>query len=73
LAGTRLADAQFNRRSAASGGCYLRRQIAVTGDDELRELERELPGYAQGMGVTVRPPDAATAAALYERMNSGPG
>jgi len=97
----------------------LRRQIAVTGDDELRELERELLGYARDMGVTVPPPaeapraiattmrlrtqwgelalmtliatfgtalditlaelsletflpaDPATAAALYERMNSG--
>src|SRR3954447_12669072 len=31
----------------------LRRQIAVTGDDELRALERELVGYAEEMGVTV--------------------
>src|SRR3954453_6553636 len=31
----------------------LRRQIAVTGDDELRALERELMGYAEEMGVTV--------------------
>lgn len=31
----------------------LRRQIAVTGDDELRELERELVGYAHDMGVDV--------------------
>jgi len=99
----------------------LRRQIAVTGDDELRELERELLGYARDLGVTVPPPaeapraiattmrlrtqwgelalmtmiatfgtalditlaelsletflpaDAATAAALYERMNSSRG
>ena len=31
----------------------LRRQIAVTGDEELRELERELVGYLEHMGVTV--------------------
>ena len=31
----------------------LRRQIAITGDDELRALERELVGYAEDMGVTV--------------------
>jgi len=33
----------------------LRRQIAVTGDDGLRELERELVGYAADMGVAVPP------------------
>ena len=33
----------------------LRRQIAITGDDELRALERELVGYAQEMGVGVAP------------------
>jgi transcriptional regulator with XRE-family HTH domain len=37
----------------------LRRQIAVTGDDELRELERELIGYLEGMGVSVPPVDEA--------------
>ena len=35
----------------------LRRQIAVTGDDELRELERELVGYATELGITVPPLD----------------
>jgi len=97
----------------------LRRQIAVTGDDGLRALERELVGYAAAMGITVPPEtesprsiampmrlrtdtgelalitliatfgtalditlaelsletflpaDAATAAALFARMNSG--
>jgi transcriptional regulator with XRE-family HTH domain len=33
----------------------LRRQIAITGDDELRDLERELIGYANDMGVAVPP------------------
>ena len=31
----------------------LRRQIAITGDDDLRELERELLGYADDMGISV--------------------
>jgi len=31
----------------------LRRQIAVTGDDDLRDLERELVGYAADLGITV--------------------
>jgi transcriptional regulator with XRE-family HTH domain len=31
----------------------LRRQVAVTGDEELRELERELVGYLDDMGVSV--------------------
>src|SRR3954452_19729485 len=31
----------------------VRRQIAVTGDEELRALEHELVGYANDMGVTV--------------------
>jgi len=98
----------------------LRRQIAITGDEELRELERELLGYAHDMGISVPaaveaprsiatpmrlrtesgelalmtmvatfgtalditlaelsletflPADAATAAALFARMNSTP-
>ena len=29
----------------------IRRQIAITGDDDLRELETELAGYARAMGV----------------------
>jgi transcriptional regulator with XRE-family HTH domain len=33
----------------------LRRQVAVTGDEVLRELERELLGYAADMGVAVPP------------------
>ncbi len=33
----------------------LRRQVAVTGDEVLRELERELVGYAADMGVAVPP------------------
>jgi hypothetical protein len=30
----------------------LRRQVAITGDDELRALEGELAGYAEAMGVS---------------------
>ncbi len=33
----------------------LRRQIAITGDEELRALERELIGYVVDMGVAVPP------------------
>jgi hypothetical protein len=31
----------------------VRRQIAVTGDDELKDLERELIGYADEMGLAI--------------------
>jgi len=31
----------------------VRRQIAITGDDELRALERELIGYAEEMGLAI--------------------
>src|SRR5262249_56132111 len=31
----------------------VQRQIAVTGDDELQELERELIGYADEMGLSI--------------------
>jgi transcriptional regulator with XRE-family HTH domain len=33
----------------------LRRQIAITGDEELRALELELLGYARDMGISVPP------------------
>jgi hypothetical protein len=52
----------------------LRRQIAVTGDDELRALERELLGYTEAMGVTV-PPVAETprSIATTMRLRTGSG
>ena len=45
----------------------LRRQIAVTGDDELRALEHELVGYATDMGV-VLPPAAEAPRAIATPM-----
>jgi transcriptional regulator with XRE-family HTH domain len=40
----------------------VRRQIAVTGDDELRALADELVGYAVELGVSVPPPQEASRA-----------
>jgi transcriptional regulator with XRE-family HTH domain len=40
----------------------VRRQIAVTGDDELRTLADELMGYAVELGVSVPPPQEASRA-----------
>jgi len=37
----------------------VRRQVAVTGDDELRALGDELEGYAAELGVTLHPPQEA--------------
>jgi transcriptional regulator with XRE-family HTH domain len=37
----------------------LRRQVAITGDDELRALEAELIGYAASMGTSAPPPAEA--------------
>ena len=52
----------------------LRRQIAVTGDDELRELEIELVGYAADMGVAVPPaPEAARPIAMPMRLRTDAG
>ncbi len=52
----------------------LRRQIAVTGDDGLRELEHELVGYAADMGVTVPPSgDVPRAIAMPMRLRSDGG
>jgi transcriptional regulator with XRE-family HTH domain len=52
----------------------LRRQIAVTGDDDLRELEEELAGYAQELGVLARPPaESPRAIAVPLRLSSEGG
>jgi transcriptional regulator with XRE-family HTH domain len=52
----------------------LRRQIAVTGDDELRELDAELTGYAVDMGVTPSlPVEAPRAIAVPLRIRSDDG
>jgi len=45
----------------------VRRQIAITGDDGLRELERELVGYVTDMGV-VLPPTAEAPRAIATPM-----
>jgi transcriptional regulator with XRE-family HTH domain len=45
----------------------VRRQIAVTGDDELRALERELVGYAADLGVEL-PPTAEAPRAIATPM-----
>jgi transcriptional regulator with XRE-family HTH domain len=52
----------------------LRRQIAITGDDELRELESELMGYADDMGIVVPPPaEAPRAIATPMRLSTDSG
>ena len=52
----------------------LRRQIAVTGDEELRELERELVGYADDMGVALPPSaEAPRAIAMPMRLRTDAG
>jgi transcriptional regulator with XRE-family HTH domain len=52
----------------------LRRQIAVTGDDELRVLETELVGYAGAQGVTLPPTaEAPRAIAMPMRLRTGDG
>jgi transcriptional regulator with XRE-family HTH domain len=52
----------------------LRRQIAITGDDELRELERELVGYVVDMGVPVPPAaEAPRSIAMPMRLRVGGG
>jgi transcriptional regulator with XRE-family HTH domain len=52
----------------------VRRQIAVTGDEELRALEQELLGYANAMGVVPPPPsDAPRAIATPMRLRSEDG
>ncbi len=52
----------------------LRRQIAVTGDDELRELEHELVGYAEERGVVVPPTlEAPRAIAMPMRLRTDQG
>ena len=45
----------------------VRRQVAITGDEELRELERELVGYVTEMGV-VLPPAAEAPRAIATPM-----
>jgi transcriptional regulator with XRE-family HTH domain len=52
----------------------LRRQIAVTGDDDLRELDEELSGYASELGVVTRPPaESPRAIAVPLRLSSDDG
>jgi transcriptional regulator with XRE-family HTH domain len=52
----------------------LRRQIAVTGDDALRELADELAGYATEMGVAdPRPHEGPRAIAMTMRLRSDDG
>jgi hypothetical protein len=52
----------------------LRRQIAVTGDEELRELEQELVGYAESMGVSpVTASEAPRAVATPMRLRTAHG
>src|SRR5262245_60215051 len=45
----------------------VRRQIAITGDEDLRALERELIGYADDMGLVV-PPFAESARSIATPM-----
>jgi transcriptional regulator with XRE-family HTH domain len=52
----------------------LRRQIAITGDDELRTFEHELVGYAEEMGVVVPPtPEAPRSIATPMRLRTDSG
>jgi transcriptional regulator with XRE-family HTH domain len=52
----------------------LRRQIAVTGDDELRALEDELTGYVAEQGAPVPPPaESAGAIAIPLRLRTPEG
>jgi hypothetical protein len=52
----------------------LRRQVAVTGDDELRALADELVGYATELGVTVPPPhEGSRAIAVPMRVRTDDG
>jgi transcriptional regulator with XRE-family HTH domain len=52
----------------------LRRQIAVTGDEELRDLERELVGYATALGVELpRAAEAPRAIATPMRLRTDSG
>ena len=52
----------------------MRRQVAVTGDDELRDLVGELEGYAAAMGVTPDiTPEAPSAIAIPMRLRTDEG
>ncbi len=52
----------------------LRRQIAVTGDDELRALADELMGYAGELGLAVPPPqEGSRAIAIPMRLRTDDG
>src|ERR1700690_3600189 len=52
----------------------LRRQIAVTGDDELRALADELMGYAAELGLAVPPPqEGSRAIAIPMRIRTDDG
>ena len=51
-----------------------RRQIAITGDEELRALEVELTGYARAMGIDPAPPlEAPRAIAVPMRLRTDEG
>jgi transcriptional regulator with XRE-family HTH domain len=50
----------------------VRRQIAITGDDDLRDLEQELAGYAAAMGVDPAPAlEARSAVAIPMCLRAG--
>jgi transcriptional regulator with XRE-family HTH domain len=52
----------------------VRRQIAITGDDELRALEEELVGYAHDMGLTIPPfTEASRSIATPMRLHTDSG
>jgi hypothetical protein len=52
----------------------LRRQVAVTGDEELRALAEELDGYAQELGVQLSPPpEGPRAIAIPMRLRTDHG
>jgi hypothetical protein len=52
----------------------VRRQVAITGDDGLRDLEQELVGYVADLGVTIPTfPDASRSVATPMRLRTGSG
>jgi hypothetical protein len=52
----------------------LRRQVALTGDDDLRALADELMGYASDLGVVVPPPhEGSRAIAIPMRLRTDDG
>jgi len=62
-----------NRLRSRSLG-NLRRQVAVTGDEDLRALAEELVGYATELGVAVPPPhEGSRAIAVPMRVRTDDG